>query len=100
MGGDSSDGKPDYERDLGVIEAITAVTRSCPSGSVIRAAERALEAIETGGADALREQAYFVLLSIKGWRGERARQVHRSLTRYLDEHATSNTRDNSADEKK
>lgn len=73
----------DYERDLGVIEAITAVTRSCPSGSVIRAAEQALAAIEAGGADALAQQAYFVLIAIKGWRGDRARQVHRSLSRYL-----------------
>ena len=79
----SAESSVDYERDLGVIEAITTVTRSCPSGSVIRAAEQALAAIESGGADALAQQAYFVLISIKGWRGDRARQVHRSLTRYL-----------------
>ncbi len=74
----------DYDRDLGVIEAITIVTRSCPSGGVIAAAERALAAIKEGGPDTLKEQAYFVLLAIKGWRGERARQVHRSLTRYIE----------------
>ncbi len=75
----------DYERDLGVVEAITAVTRSCPSGVVVTAAERALEAIKVGGADVMRQQAYFVLTTIQGWRGERARQVHRSLTRYLEQ---------------
>ncbi len=74
----------DYDRDLGVIEAITVVTRSCPNGGVTKAAERALEAIKAGGPDTLKEQAFFVLTAIQGWRGERARQVHRSLSRYLD----------------
>jgi hypothetical protein len=78
------DSDRDYDRDLGVIEAITVVTRSCPNGGVTRAAKGALEAIRTGGPDTLKEQAYFVLIAIKGWRGERARQVHRSLSRYLD----------------
>ena len=77
----------DYDRDLGVIEAITVVTRSCPNGGVTSAAERALEAIKAGGPDTLKEQAYFVLTVIQGWRGERARQVHRSLSRYLDQDA-------------
>jgi len=49
------------------------------------AAKRALEAIKEGGAETLKEQAYFVLTAIQGWRGERARQVHRSLSRYLDQ---------------
>jgi hypothetical protein len=75
---------PDFERDLGVIEAISIVTRSCPNGGVIRSAERALEAIKAGGPDVLKQQAYFVLTAIKGWRGDRARQVHRSLSRYLE----------------
>ena len=81
------DYNPDYDRDLGVIEAITVVTRSCPNGGVTSAAERALEAIKAGGPDTLKEQAYFVLTVIQGWRGERARQVHRSLSRYLDQDA-------------
>lgn len=68
-----------------MIEAITYVTRSCPSGVVVGAAERALEAIKEGGAEVMKQQAYFVLISIKGWRGDRARQVHRSLTKYLEE---------------
>jgi len=74
----------DYDRDLGVIEAITIVTRSCPNGGVTGAARRALDAIKSGGPDTLKEQAYFVLTAIQGWRGERALQVHRSLTRYLE----------------
>jgi hypothetical protein len=75
----------DYARDLGVIEAITVVTRSCPNGRVIAAAKGALDAIKAGGPDKLKEQAYFVLTAIQGWRGERAEQVHRSLSRYLDQ---------------
>jgi hypothetical protein len=87
--------KAESDRDLGVIEAIIVVSRSCPNGGVIKAAERALDAIKTGGPDTLKEQAYFVLTAIQGWRGERARQVHRSLSRYLDlarpDNNTSNT---------
>ena len=75
----------DYDRDLGVIEAITFVTRSCPSGVVVTAAKGALTAIQAGGADVLKQQAYFVLTAIQGWRGDRARQVHRSLRNYLAE---------------
>lgn len=75
--------KVDYDRDLGVIEAITYVTRSCPSGVVVTVAKQALEAIQAGGAEVLKQQAYYVLTAIQGWRGDRARQVHRSLTNYL-----------------
>jgi len=78
------DPRSQYERDLGVIEAITQVTRSCPNGAVVAAAERALAAIQADGRDALRTQAYFVLIAIKGWRGGRAEQVHRSLSRFLE----------------
>ena len=74
---------PDLERDLGVIEAITMVTRTCPSGVVVNAAERALDAIKKDGADAMKQQAYFVLTAMKGWRGDRAIQIHRSLSNYL-----------------
>jgi hypothetical protein len=84
MGDESPEASPNYERDLGVIEAITYVTRSCPSGVVIAAAQRALDAIKQGGPDVIKQQAYFVLTALQGWRGERARQVHRSLTNYLE----------------
>jgi len=77
--------EPDYDRDLGVIEAITYVTRSCPSGVVVAAAEQALDAIKAGGGPVMKQQAYLVLTTMKGWRGERATQVHRSLTRYLEQ---------------
>jgi hypothetical protein len=80
----SSNDASTYDRDLGVIEAITYVTRSCPNGRVVAAAQGALEAIKTGGSDSLKQQAYFVLVAIQGWRGDRAHQVHRSLSRYLD----------------
>ena len=83
------DEAPNYDRNLGVIEAITYVTRSCPSGVVVSAAERALDAIKEGGPDVLQQQAYFVLTALQGWRGERARQVHRSLTQYLAESSAS-----------
>jgi hypothetical protein len=87
MGDDSPEetkASPDYERDLGVVEAITMVTRSCPSGVVVASAERALEAIKEGGPDVMKQQAYFVLTALQGWRGDRARQIHRSLTKYLE----------------
>jgi len=77
------------ERTLGVVEAITAVTLQCPHGSVVAAAEQALEAIKRDGADAMAIQAFLVLSAIKGWRGERAGQVHRSLRAYLDAHEAS-----------
>lgn len=79
----SSDPKK-YDRDLGVIEAITIVTHSCPNGRVVDAAKGALQAIKTGGSDSLKQQAYFVLTAIQGWRGDRAHQVHRSLRLYLE----------------
>jgi hypothetical protein len=85
----ATDKTRDYTRDLGVIEAITYVTRSCPSGVVVSVAEQALEAIKLGGSDVLKQQAYFVLTSMKGWRGDRATQVHRSLSQYLEEPSSS-----------
>jgi len=74
----------DYERTLGVVECFTVVYEQCPSGSVRAVAERAREAVRGGGPGALREQAYFVLTAIQGWRGPRASQVHRSLTAFLE----------------
>ena len=47
--------------------------------------EEVAEAIQAGGAEVLKQQAYYVLTAIQGWRGDRARQVHRSLTNYLAE---------------
>jgi hypothetical protein len=79
-------GKPGGARTLGVVEAITAVTRQCPHGSVVGAAEQALATIKERGADAIPEQAFLVLSAIQGWRGEVARQVHVSLQSYLEEH--------------
>ena len=73
----------DYERILGVVEAITVVTRQCPSGAVRGCAEQALAGIQAGGSDAMREQAYIVLTAIQGWRGGRAKQVHASLDAFL-----------------
>ncbi len=78
-----SDGE---ERILGVVEAITAVTRQCPHGSVVGAAEQALEVIKEKGADAMAAQAFLVLSAIQGWRGDVARQVHVSLQAYLDDY--------------
>jgi hypothetical protein len=75
----------DYERTLGVVEAITAARDQCPSGSARNATERALEAIKAGGPDVIREQAWFVCSSLQGWRGERAEQVRRSLNAFLEQ---------------
>ena len=89
-----AEASPDFERELGVIEAITYVTRSCPSGVVVAAAERALDSIKEGGPDVIKQQAYFVLTALQGWRGDRARQVHRSLAAYLDNKSEANPRGN------
>ncbi len=76
--------KRDYERTLGVVECFTVITEQCPSGAVRAVAERALEAAKGGAPGTLREQAWFVLTAIQGWRGERASQVHRSLTAFVE----------------
>jgi hypothetical protein len=73
----------DYERTLGVIEALTAVREQCPHAAVREHAGAALEEIARGGADALRTQASLVLSTLAGWRGERADQVKRSLLSFL-----------------
>ena len=77
------------ERILGVVEAITAVIRQCPQGSVVAAAEHALETIKQKGSAVMPEQAFLVLSALKGWRGDVARQVHVSLQAYLDDAARS-----------
>lgn len=92
-GGDEAAPLPDLERDLGVIEAITMVTRTCPSGVVVSAAERALEAIKKDGADTMKDQVYFVLTAMKGWRGDRAIQIHRSLSKYLSQNSAKSAND-------
>lgn len=75
----------DYDRDLGVIEAFTVITRQCPSGSVRGVAEQALAAAKGGDTKVLAEQAFLVLTGMRGWRGDRATQVHRSLQKFLAE---------------
>lgn len=74
---------PAPPRTLGVIEAITAVRDQCPHAHVRQHARQALEAVRTGGADAFREQAFLVLATLAGWRGERADQVKRSLEQFI-----------------
>lgn len=74
----------DYDRILGVVEAFTVVCEQCPSGAVRGVAEQALEAAKGGDPGVLKQQAYFVLTAIQGWRGERASQVHRSLREFIE----------------
>ena len=81
------------ERTLGVIEAIRIVTLQCPHGSVVAAAEQALETIKSDGADVMATQAFLVLSAIQGWRGDRARQVHRSLQAFIDGHERASRND-------
>ena len=71
-------------RILGVVEAIVAVRDQCPHAHVRQHARQALEAVQAGGANALGEQAFLVLATLAGWRGERADQVKRSLERFLE----------------
>lgn len=74
----------DYTRELGVIECFVAITNECQSGPVRAMATQALEAVKGGGSDVMREQVYYVLTAIQGWRGERASQVHASLTAFYE----------------
>ncbi len=74
----------DYARQLGVVECLVAITNQCPSGPVRTVAAQALEAIKQNGPGVIREQVYFVLTALQGWRGERAKQIHDSLTLFLE----------------
>lgn len=85
--GNSEGSGKDYSRQLGVVESLVAITNQCPSAPVRKVAEQALDAVKTGGADELRKQVYFVLTAMKGWRGERARQVHESLSAFMTDSA-------------
>lgn len=76
----------DYARTLGVVEAIAAAKDQCPSGRARTLAESALETIKSGNPGVLREQAWLVMSTLKGWRGERADQVRRSLRAFLEGH--------------
>jgi hypothetical protein len=79
---------------LGVAEAITLVTQQCPNGQVRDSAQAALDAIERGGSDVLPQQVFLVKTAIRGWQGERAAQIHRSLQAFLDQQeAALNQRD-------
>ncbi len=76
-------GGQEYERKLGVVEAITLVTRQCPNASVRAVAESALEASKSSSPDVLRQQVFLVLTAMRGWRGDRSDQIHRSLEAFL-----------------
>lgn len=71
------------DRLLGVVEAILAVQNQCPHAHVREHARQALEAVQQGGAEALRQQAFLVLATLAGWRGARADQVKRSLEHFV-----------------
>ena len=73
----------DRARTLGVVECFVAVINQCPNGSVRRVAELALANVERDGASAMAEQAFLVLSAVRGWQGERAAQVKRSLEAFL-----------------
>ncbi len=76
-------------RPLGVIECFHAVLNQCPSGAVRTAAEHGLAVVEREGAGALPQQAYLLLVATRGWQGQRAAQVRRSLEAYLAEAGSS-----------
>jgi len=75
---------PDYTRQLGVVEALTLTSQQCPSGPVRTVAAQALESLKGEERGSLRDQVYYVLTAIQGWRGDRARQIHESLTAFLE----------------
>jgi hypothetical protein len=80
-----SGGAEGGERVLGVVECFTATRDQCPSGAVQRVARQGLYAIAREGAAAIPAQAFYLLTAVRGWQGDRARQVKRSLERYLAE---------------
>lgn len=67
-----------------MIEALTSARDQCPHAAVRENAARALEAVKGGGGGALREQAFLVLSTLAGWRGERAEAVKRALRDFLE----------------
>ena len=75
------------DRTLGVIEAIHAVRDQCPHAAVRENARAALETIQAGGAEELGKQAFFVLSTLAGWRGERADEVKHALQTFIDSQA-------------
>ncbi|NNL85405.1 MAG: hypothetical protein HKP27_07115 [Myxococcales bacterium] len=81
-----SDPEKTYDRELGVVEALTAVAQQCPHAGIRSHAETALARLAEGGPEVLPQQAFLVLSTIAGWRGERAQQVKRSLRAFLDKH--------------
>ena len=80
-----------YERPLGVVEALVSVRDRCPHAAVREHAARALAIVQRGGAAELREQAFLVLSTIGGWRGDRADAVRRALRDFLDETGSAAT---------
>jgi hypothetical protein len=95
QGSESTAQAKDYARQLGVVECLVAITNECPSGPVRATAAHALEAIKGRKPGVMREQVYYVLSAIQGWRGDRARQVHDSLTSFYE----STSSDAKGDEK-
>ena len=81
--------KKDYTRQLGVVECFVAITNECERGPVRAVASQALEAIKERGPGVMREQVYYVLTALQGWRGVRARQIHDSLTAFYESSAES-----------
>lgn len=80
------DSETSYDRELGVVEALTSVANQCPHAGIRTHAEAALARLAEDGPDVLPQQAFLVLSTIAGWRGERAQQVKRSLRAFLDQH--------------
>ncbi len=88
-------GSGDYDRILGVAEAITLVTQQCPNAHVRESAQSALGAVEKGGREALLQQVFLVKTAMRGWQGERAAQIHRSLQAFLDQQEAASARSRS-----
>lgn len=84
----------DYDRQMGVVECLVAITNQCPSGPVRSVAAQALEAIKERKPGVMREQIYFVLTALQGWRGARARQIHDSLTAFMETGSQQESSDN------
>lgn len=73
----------DRNRNLGLVECFHAVLNQCPYGPARTIAEQGLSAVEREGAPAMAHQAFLLRTAIRGWQGERAEQVKRSLDAFL-----------------
>jgi len=74
----------DAQRPLGLVECFHAVLNQCPYGPARTIARQGLAAVEREGSAVMAPQAFLLRTAIRGWQGDRAAQVKRSLDAFLE----------------